>query len=243
MDIGKNINWSDDLEKYLADMGEKSYCYSYLHKKAEERFSKLRTFIDLPVIIGSTVSGVLSVGSSNMFSNNEKMASISIGALSLIVGVVNTIGTYFGWSKRAENHRISSISYGKLFRFITIELGLPRKERMTAGDLLKVCRENYERLQEVAPLIPEDIIKLFKQKFNTAKYENISRPSECNGLEPISIYKEQLLDIMLPEPTNRIVDNAERIAKKVAEEVVDLAVNNSKKIMEAKENVVVDIKP
>ena len=189
MDIGKNINWSNDLERYLADMGERAYCYSYLNKKAEERYSRLRTFIDLPVIIGSTISGVLSVGSSGLFQNNEQLASMSIGALSLFVGVINTVGTYFAWAKRAENHRISSITYGKLYRFISIELGLPRSERMGAGDLLKVCRENYERLQEIAPLIPDDIVRGFKKRFNVERYAEISKPSECNGLEPVTIFK------------------------------------------------------
>jgi len=190
MDINKDIKWSLHLEEYFSSVGERSYCYGYLHKKAEAVYSYQRNFIDLPVIILSTITGTLSIGGGQLFGDMEKMASIMIGCISLFVGILNTIGTYFSWSKRAENHRLSSIQYNKLYRFISIELSLPRDERMKCADLLKVVRDQYERLQEVSPLIPEGILKEFKEKFKN--YTDISKPSEANGLEAIVIYREDL---------------------------------------------------
>lgn len=190
MDIGdKNINWSPHLEQYYKEMGEKSYCYSYLHKKAETSYSYYRNFIDLPVIVLSTALGTLSIGGESLFGDNEKTASNFVGAGSIFVGVLSTIGTYFAFAKRAEAHRISHIQYSKLYRFLQIELSLPIDERMRASDLLKVSRDNYERLQEISPLIPHKIIDDFKKRFNDdSEYKDISKPSECNGLERIEIY-------------------------------------------------------
>ena len=185
MDIGKSINWTTRLEEHLKETGERSNCYAWLHKKAEKKYSNLTTFIDLPVIVGSTIAGTLSIGSSGLFGDNETTASMGIGILSLCVGVVNTIGSYFAWSKRAESHRISAIQYSKLFRFISIELALPREERIACADLLKIVRETYERLQEVSKLIPQEIIDEFKSKFTTY---DVSKPTECNGLESVDIY-------------------------------------------------------
>jgi hypothetical protein len=190
MEVNKNIEWSVNLEEYFADLGEKSYCYGYLHKKAEAVYVYRRNFIDLPVIVLSTIVGTLSIGNSSLFGDMEQLAGIVIGCISLFVGVLNTVGTYFGWSKRAENHRLSSIQYNKLYRFISIELSLPRKERMQCADLLKVVRDQYERLQEVSPLIPEGILNDFKDRFK--EYKDISKPSEANGLEAIVIYSETL---------------------------------------------------
>lgn len=190
MEIAKSVKWSAQLENYFKELGEKCYCYAYLHKKAEGRFAYRRNFIDLPVIIGSTIAGTLSIGNSAVFGEeNERVASMAIGCLSLAVGVLNTIGSYFAWSKRAEAHRLMTIEYSKLFRFISIELSLPREERMLCADLLKVVRENYERLMEISPLIPESILDDFKKRFSVDKYANISKPSEANGLEEIEIYK------------------------------------------------------
>lgn len=57
--------------------------------------------------------------------------------MSLFVGTLNTIGSYFGWAKRAEAHKISSITYARLHRYISVQLALPRNERLSPQDLLK----------------------------------------------------------------------------------------------------------
>jgi hypothetical protein len=190
MDINKDdIKWSSNLENYFKEIAEKSFCYAYLHKKAEASYAYYRNFIDLPVIILSTALGTLSIGSKSLFGDNEASATKIVGAGSIFVGIISTIGTYFQFSKRSECHRLTYIQYSKLYRFLQIELSLPVIERMRAVDLLKLTRENYERLQEISPLIPYKILEEFKNKFNNkTEYINISKPSECNGLEEVKVY-------------------------------------------------------
>jgi len=187
-EIGE-VSWNPVLEKYFADSGERAHCLSWIHKRSEEIYSKRRTFIDLPVIIGSGVIAFLNAGSSSMFEGQSQMASIALGVGSLTVGILNTLGSYFGWAKRAEGHRISSIQYGRLYRFLSIEMSLPREERMNPSDLLKYTKDNYDRLQETGPLIPPEVIREFRDKFN--KYQDIAKPEEANGLEKIVVFPEQ----------------------------------------------------
>ena len=187
-ELSANITWSDKLEKYFASTAEKCYCLSWLHKKSESLYSRRRTFVDLPVIVGSSAIGFLNAGSSSLFANDTQMSSIALGIGSLVVSILNTITTYFGWAKRAENHRLSSIHYNKLYRFINIELHLPRDERIRCSDLLKMVKENYDRLAETSPAIPDDIISEFKQKFSGDKYDAISKPEETNTLEKVTVY-------------------------------------------------------
>jgi len=186
-EISANIQWTDKLEDYLASTGEKAHCLSWVHKRAEQLYSTRRTFIDMPVIIGSGVIAFLNAGSSTMF-EDPKISSIALGIGSLVVGILNTTGTYFGWAKRAEGHRISAIHYSKLYRFITVELSLPRDERMKPSDFLKYVKDQYDRLQEISPLVPPTIIHDFQKKFE--KYTDISKPEEANGLEKIEVYHE-----------------------------------------------------
>jgi len=180
------ISWHSNLEDYFASTGEKANCLSWCHKRAEELYSKRRTYIDLPVITLSAVTGFLSVGSSTMFEGETKSSSIGLGCISLLVSVLNVMGTYFGWAKRAEGHRISSIQYSRLYRSLMVELGLPREERQAPTTLLKHVRDQYDRLQEISPLLPPEIIKVFQDKFHNEK--EISKPEELNGLEKITIY-------------------------------------------------------
>lgn len=198
-EVNANIQWTDKLEEYLAATGEKAHCLAWVHKRSEQLYSTRRTFIDMPVIIGSGVIAFLNAGSSTMF-EDPKISSIALGVGSLVVGILNTMGTYFGWAKRAEGHRISAIHYSKLYRFITVEMSLPRDERMKPSDFLKYVKDQYDRLQEISPLIPPSVIGEFQSKF--AKYTDISKPEETNGLEKIEVYHEPSSGII---PTTPVV--------------------------------------
>lgn len=185
------VSWNPSLEEYFVEQGEQSHGLSLLHKQAEQLFSHRKTFIEIPVIVVSSVTGFLSVGSSSMFAGEQMASSVSLGILSLMVSVFQTIGTYFGWARRAEGHRISSIQYSRLHRFLKIEMSLPREERQTPGQLLKYVRDAVDRLQEISPLVPPTIIEDYKKKYS--KVTDISHPAETNGLEKIVVYHDNPL--------------------------------------------------
>jgi hypothetical protein len=187
MEESGDINWNEQLEEILSKEGERALCYSWLHLKSQARFSKLDTNIALPVIVLSTLAGTGSIASQSLFGGSQA-ANIVIGAISLTVGVMNTISNYFGFAKRTEAHRIAGTTYAKIHKFILIELSLPRKERMKAKDALKIIREQLERLNEISPQIPEQIIKDFNDKFHDQR--DVSKPEITNGLDPITVYVE-----------------------------------------------------
>lgn len=190
MEEPTEINWNDQLELILSQEGERALCYSWLHSKSQARFSTLDTNIALPVIVLSTLAGTGSIASPSLFGASQT-AGIIIGAISLSVGVMNTISNYFGFAKRSESHKIASITYNKIYKFIVIELSLPRKERMKARDMLKIIREQLERLNEISPQVPEAIISVFNDKFHDQK--DVSKPEITNGLDPIQVFVEKEL--------------------------------------------------
>lgn len=196
-EIGE-VSWNSNLEAYFVSSGEKAHGLAMLHKDAEALYSYRRTFIELPVIVGSALIGFLNAGSTSMF-EDPKTSSVALGVGSLVVSVLQTINTYFNWSKRAEGHRLASIQYAKLYRFLSIEMSLPREERMTPSDLLKQVRDTYDRLQEVSPLIPAQVLVSFKKRLD--KYPDVAKPEEANGLEKIVIYNPMLrVPSVLPTP-------------------------------------------
>jgi len=186
------ITWNEKLEEYFTSTGEKAHCLGWLHKKAEASYSKRTTFIDLPVIVLSTLIGATSIGSKSLFGESP-MAPIILGIISIFVSILNTVGAYFSWSRRAEAHRISNIQYSRMYRNISLEMSLPRNERSLPSELLRYIRVEYDRLSEISPLIPPEIIKLFNQKFSQEK--EISQPEEVNGLEKIEVYIPKKVDI------------------------------------------------
>ena len=183
----EGVSWTERLEEYFASSAEKAHCLSLLHKQSEALYSGRKTFIELPVIVGSAVIGFLNAGSTTMF-QDPKIASVALGVGSLVVSVLQTINTYFSWSKRAEGHRIASIQYSRLYRFLSIEMSLPRGERLPPSDLLKQTKDTYDRLQEISPLLPALILGEFRKRFD--KETEISKPEEANGLERVIVYQE-----------------------------------------------------
>ena len=190
MDLeNRKLEWHTNLEEYLKSVGEKSYGYSYLHKKAQVMYNRRHGMLELPVIVFTSVLGALGVGKDSMFAD-EMLASQIIGFSTLAVAVISTMSSYFSYAKLAEAHKHASLNYNKIFRLVHIELSLPREERLNASALLKIAvRDEYENLQKESPLIPEKIIKKFKVLSKKPNYEGIAKPSEANGLEAIEIYQ------------------------------------------------------
>jgi hypothetical protein len=184
------MTWNPQLELILAQEGERALCYAWLHNNAQKMYSNMDTYITLPVIVLSTVSGSASIGSQALFPNQTNISNIAIGSLTLTVGVLNTVASYFGWGKRSESHKAAGTTYSKIHRFIMIELSLPRNERMTPKDMLKIIRDQLDRLLETSPQIPDTVIERFREKFYKTT-PNVTKPEITNGLDPIHVYHDE----------------------------------------------------
>jgi hypothetical protein len=180
------ISWNDSLETLVAEEAEKCGGLSWLHAECERYFSWHTNMVALPVIILSTVNGFLSGSSQTIFTNPE-LSSISLGVVSLFTGVLSTVGSYFAWAKRTEAHRISSIQYQKVSKFLTIELSLPKGERVAAKDILKITRDQIERLMEISPAVPELILKKYHKKFKDIV--GVAQPELIEGLRKVKVNK------------------------------------------------------
>jgi len=212
------VSWTLALEQYFKSTGEKAHALGQMHLEAEQVVSSKRTCIDLPVIVLSGVTGFVSaLSSSPMLSANQALISVVLGITSLFVSTLNTTGSYFQFAKRAEGHRIAGIQFGKMYRFLAIEMSLPRDERMQPHDLLKMTKETYDRLQEISPPLPDSITAKYRVKFKDAK--DIAVPEEANGLERIHIYTERVLAqspliIKIPaedNAVNKVPDRDEKV--------------------------------
>jgi hypothetical protein len=194
--INNNTRWNSQLEMILSQEGEKALCFMWLHARAEKKFAKYDTTLVIPTIIISTISGAASTSIGGL--NEYHYLNYIIGAMSLTVSLLSTLGTKFSWGKRSQAHNTASLTYSKIYTFIKIELSLPRSERMSAHDMLKTFREQLARLEEISPRIPDDIIKQFNDKFYEMK--NVSKPEITNGLDPISVYVDNNDPLASPPP-------------------------------------------
>ena len=189
-DDDREIHWSNQLEVIIAQEGEKCRGLAWIHQHAESIMSRKNNYIQIPVIVLSTLTGATSISANALFGDEYgSSASKVLGFISIGIGVLNTLGNYFSYAKKSEAHRIAYLHYSKLFSWISVELSLPRDERMTAEDMLKTLRMEMERLAETTPMPPDHILREFAVKF---KNEDVSKPAETNGLARINIYRKEL---------------------------------------------------
>ena len=180
--------WCKEHERLMAEWSDISVCYRWIHDQSEKHYHKRSLWINLPVIVLSTLGGTANFGIQSLFSDEEikKYASFGIGGISLLAGLLTTVGNYLRYAQLEEAHRVASIAWGKFQRLIAIELALHPNERMDALDFLKVCRVDLDRLIEQAPPIPKVSIDKFTQKFGTIK--DLKKPDICGALEHTHVF-------------------------------------------------------
>ena len=206
--------WTPELEYLTAEWADKAACYRWMHDYSERQFTFANYIITIPVIILSTLTGTANFGMDSLFGDNEQMkkyAQLGIGAVSLIAGIITTLGNFLRYAQGSEAHRGASISWGKFNRQISIELALHPDERMESMAFLKMCRIELDRLIEQSPPISTGVVKKFLIKFGDIK--DVKKPEIADGIEHTRVF----------------VDKDERV-KKLAQETA-LAIHQKKGIL------------
>ena len=197
--------WSEEVEILLKEWAEKASCWRWLYGRSEKKYRYKYYCFSIPVIILSTLTGTANFGMDSYIPENTKqLATAVVGGLNLFAGLLSTLQNFLKVAENMESSRSCCVAWSKLQRSIQIELSLDPSRRQNCHDFLKICRAEYDRLTELSPVVDDDIIDNFKSKFK--EYE-VAKPSICNGLDEITIYKKKVGDLEyvdepIPRPTN-----------------------------------------
>lgn len=176
----KDIQYNDDLELLLKEQAEQAESYSILHNLSHEKYQFRSNIINIPVIVLSSVIGLLT---GMNIQNDDMFIILSTG--SIFVSVIKSIDSYFQLQKRAEGHRICGLTFSQISKKIQIELSLSRDQRQNPKDMLSLIKTDLKNLFDISPIIDPDII----DKYNNI-YKNetgVSKPPITNGLTHVKI--------------------------------------------------------
>ena len=213
-----SVAWSDEHETILVEWADKAMCYRWLHGKSHKKYTGMNTWFIVPVIIMSTLTGTANFAQEKLSGRSREMAPIVIGAVNIFAGILSTIHQFLKISELNESHKLSSVSWDKLFRNIKVELEKKREQRLPVMQMIKLYKDEYDRLMETSPIIRDDVIKLFIDKFSGGKLP--SDPQKYNDKQ------KHYLKIYKPEICGDMISTSEWVYKPIkGKKIIELARN------------------
>lgn len=216
-----NAEWNEQHEKILVEWADKAICYRWLHSKSRIKYNTKNTWFTIPVIIMSTLTGTANFAIDRIPEEYKGWYTVGVGSINIFAGILTTIQQFLKISELNEAHRSSSISWDKFYRNIKLELAKSREERMPAFQMLKMSKEEFDRLMETSPPITESIITRFNKTFSGSSnklgreltekqlaFQSMYKPEICDTLETTAnfVYKESS-DIIEKNKTKKFVEN------------------------------------
>ena len=198
----KNIKWSPENELIMVEWCDIAQWYKWLHMRCHTKLAYRHAWFTIPAIALSTISGTASFAQTSLPIDAQVYAPMAIGTINILIGISTTIQQYLKISELNEAHRVSGISWDKFARNIRIELAKDPDERMEAGQFLKICRAEFDRLMETSPNIDNSTIKEFHKAFKGHETDEDRKRFEM-------LQQERFKELRKPDICNIIISSNE----------------------------------
>jgi hypothetical protein len=144
-------NWGKEIEELLDQIRKNSNILEDYHKNKYFAVKKTSVYYKLPVIVLSSVNGLIAV-SLNQYINQNLVSGINAG-ISFIISTLSSIALYLKIEDKAEQELEASKKYHKLSINIFKVLSLKADTRGCDGDIfLQSCFSEYLQLFEKSGL-------------------------------------------------------------------------------------------
>jgi len=175
--------WTVEHEAILIEWADKAMCYRWLHSRANMLYSTLNAWYTIPVIVISTLTGTANFAQERVPLEYQNYYVMIVGGFNILAGIITTIQQFLKITQLNEAHRVSGIAWDKFYRNVKIELAKHPSERTPVTQMIKLCKEEFDRLMETSPVIPDKIVESFKSHFkNSDNYVKIIKPEICDVL-------------------------------------------------------------
>lgn len=215
----KRNYWKPEEENLLKQWAEKAQCYQWMHNRSREIYQRKNAYYTIPVIIISTLTGTANFAQERFSEEVREYVVITIGSLSIIAGIITTIYQFLKISEINEGHRVALLSWGKFHRNLESELTRHPLDRTNASELIKISKEEYNRLVEISPFIPKSVLKEFNKKFKNNK--SLTKPEIGNTINTMDIFQMNNIERqkMVDELNDTIININNSLIKKKQKEM------------------------
>lgn len=168
-DIRKRVNaesWSDNMEKLIADWGEKAAGLRFMHAHSGGAWKKFANDLALTGILVTSLASSISLVATSVEDPDVKNGILyGVGGVGLVSALIQSLKKFYNAEEKAADHASVAKQFGSFYRYITMQMNMSREDRDPADILTAYTLKEYERLQQEAPSLSGASIKAFKAKF------------------------------------------------------------------------------
>jgi hypothetical protein len=187
LSLSNDAVWTVEHEAILIEWADKAMCYRWLHSRANMLYSTLNAWYTIPVIVISTLTGTANFAQDRVPMEYQSYYVMVVGGFNILAGIITTIQQFLKITQLNEAHRVSGIAWDKFYRNVKIELAKHPSERTPVTQMIKLCKEEFDRLMETSPSVNEKVVKEFFQAFSgkegsveRKRFEALKKPDICN---------------------------------------------------------------
>ena len=186
--IKKKLNeesWSENMEQIMKMWGEKAAGLRFMHGNASGYWTGLSNNLTITSIFITTLASTASLVSTSIEGENKNIVLYVVGVVGLIASLIQSLKKFYNAEEKAAEHGAIAKQFGSFYRFMTLQLGIERSNRMHSDQLSDWALKEYERLQQDALPLGAEQINLYKKTFVNSKQ---SIPDICEDEFIINVH-------------------------------------------------------
>lgn len=185
----KKINassWNDNYEDLISQWGEKAAALRFMHNNSARYWRRISNNLGIYSILATTVASAASlVGGSIDDSNAKDVVLFTAGGIGLVTSCVQSLKKFYNAEEKAAEHASIAKQFGAFYRYIILQMGMSREDRIPSDELSDWALKEYERLQQGALQLRDEDVKLYKKNFSKSTG---ALPDICSNDLSIPIY-------------------------------------------------------
>lgn len=204
----------------LRNLGNRAKTKRTLHVKASAYYEKWNSIIEMSVIILATIAGLTSFSTVSIEQN--LIVQLGVGIINFIITIFGSIQRYYTMSEKQFLHHYMSVQFSSLSKTVNIEIMILENKPDQVDDFLRKITDEYNKLTETAPMVPENIIKAYEAQTNCATITTpriaisqsplaqspLAQPQHTLNVPQTPITRASLADVMPYDSTETIKTNA-----------------------------------
>ena len=167
--LKKKINaagWSNNMEDLLKSWGEKSAGLRFMHNNAGGYWKGVSNRLTLWGILITTVASTVSLVATNIDDPDAKNAVLfGVGGIGMVSSLIQSLKKFYNAEEKNADHTAIAKQFGSFYRYMVLQMGMSREDRVPADELSAWALKEFERLQQDAPPLGGNAINAFKKTF------------------------------------------------------------------------------